>query len=170
MTVARFARFALLLVCWPLVSQGEDSLRAVGVDAECEQQYTAASAVCSKEGDPAMKSCFQRRLSAECAAQANAPPAVPRDASCQKEFKAASGPCGKELVDAINRCTQNRLSTKCRAQITVASQKAQQMLERCQEEMKHRAEQLGLCLKLPTTQDQNKCLDSMKKDDTACNR
>lgn len=164
----RPACVALVLVSLPFTSIAQSSFRSMGVDAECEQQHMAVATGCSQEANPVMKACLQRRLSPRCAAQANAPSTTPRDAACQEEFKVVAVPCGKEFVDEIGRCTQNGLSDKCRSQIATASQKAQQMEKRCQDEMSRRLEQTRLCFALAAPQEQNACLASMKKDNSAC--
>jgi len=170
MTVARITLLALLPLGWPLALIAQESLKPAGIDTECEQQYTAASTACAPEVEASAKSCLQRNLSAKCAAEVNAPPSEPRDASCMQEFNAAAVPCVKEHIDASDRCTQSRLSVKCRAQLTAAMQKAQVMQQRCTAEMKQRAEQLRRCLKLATGPEQNACVASITKDESACAR
>ena len=121
---AGLAAAGLLALCLPRVCNAQESLRSMGIDAECEQQVMAGAMPCALEAQAEMKACVTKRLSPRCAAQGNAPAGVTWDAACQQEFQTVLEPCSKALIESQGRCTQTKLSPKCSAQWEAANQKA----------------------------------------------
>ncbi len=166
----RFAGAGLLALGLPLACSAQGFLRAMGVDAECEQQVMASATACVQDAQAEMKACFEKRLSPRCADQASAPAGVTRDAACQQEFQTVIEPCGRVLADSQGRCVQGKLSANCNAQWTAANQKAQQIQAKCQAETMRQSEQLRQCLKVTAEKDQMSCLEALKKEIGDCDR
>lgn len=167
MTRLNIALVASIILCLPLHSIAQDSLRSVSLDSECQKQVKDASPYCQKEMDRAMRACFQHRLTPKCAEQANAPSNVPRDDTCKAEFRAVSSPCATEAQDAVFQCTLSKTSDRCKAQISGTWQRQQQQCQeetsRAIKEMDEAMQQMRLCNKLPTPQEQSECVASIKK-------
>ena len=142
--------------------------QTLGMDAQCEQSVKAAHGVCAQDAFAAMKSCFAKRLSPPCAAQANAPPSTPRSDACQDEFKTVVGPCGAEFVTGNERCIASKLDAKCNAQYTAATKKMADMQLQCKAEMGPRLAKMQDCIKLPAA-NQEKCLAALKAEKSSCN-
>ena len=93
-------QFGAFAMCFAVTAHTQTpSIRALGIDAECEQQLRAVAEICNSEAAQVTKACSEKN---------------------------AATRCGKEGMDHADRCMEKRLSSTCRAQWRSATQKAAQ--------------------------------------------